>query len=133
MSYENPYDPTTPPPSSRHLRPVEKDSYDEAPPNTPAVTPLEMPFTKRAPESEICFEGKPIKHTVAKITSSVIPLDDAVYQMDEMVKIIIEAVCVNVAFEPDPQRPSEMRRVHKFKAKDGVVVDWDFDVERFRR
>lgn len=78
------------------------------------------------------FEGEEVVATTAKITSTGnLEVEDAVFRMDESVKLVIEAKVVGVDHKPN--KDGKLVRVHILKAFDSLVIDWSLDMDGLRQ
>lgn len=85
-----------------------------------------------APPAQGVFDEYAVADTSAKITSvGALDIDGAVFNIGEMVKIVIEARVIGVDHELDKTERHLIRK-HKLTALDVVVVDWNIDLGELR-
>jgi hypothetical protein len=78
------------------------------------------------------FEGRAVEHTRARIVSvGRLDVGDAVYRVDETVKILVE--CRVDGIDHKVNTDGDLERVHLLKAIDAVPVAWDMDLEALRK
>lgn len=117
------------------MQPLRRESYApmEDPHLSVVVNDQPTRLSQRRPVAKLPdFEGKEVSLSSGKVFSvRPLDLDGAVYAMDEIVKVVVEARVAGVHHDVD-ETTGKLVRVHKLKALEGAVVEWDFDLESLR-
>lgn len=74
------------------------------------------------------FEGQEVQFTKGKVTSaSNLEIDDQVFKVDDIVKVLIECRVVSVDHKAN-ERSGSLERIHTFKAIDAQIVPYGVTV-----
>lgn len=98
---------------------------------SPATNVHSIQGERYAPSHIPRFEGEEVNFTKATITSvSGLEIGDQSFRMDQVVRMVVEARVVGIDHKVN--NDGKLERVHRMKALDSIVIDWNADLETLR-